>query len=88
MSAGEIVANARSAKSLARIAERPGASKGVVVYHFGGKDELIPVAHTDKLYKSFTGKKMKIVMPHGSHNDLNSFPQYREFLQQDLPQFF
>jgi AcrR family transcriptional regulator len=27
--------------SLARIAERAGTSKGVIVYHFGGKDELI-----------------------------------------------
>ena len=27
--------------SLARIAERAGTSKGVIIYHFGGKDELI-----------------------------------------------
>jgi AcrR family transcriptional regulator len=27
--------------SLARIAETAGASKGVIIYHFGGKDELI-----------------------------------------------
>jgi TetR/AcrR family transcriptional regulator, fatty acid metabolism regulator protein len=27
--------------SLARIAEKAGTSKGVIVYHFGGKDELI-----------------------------------------------
>ena len=27
--------------SLARIAESAGASKGVIIYHFGGKDELI-----------------------------------------------
>ena len=27
--------------SLARIAERAGTSKGVILYHFGGKDELI-----------------------------------------------
>jgi AcrR family transcriptional regulator len=27
--------------SLARIAERAGISKGVIIYHFGGKDELI-----------------------------------------------
>ena len=27
--------------SLARIAERAGTSKGVIIYHFGGKDELV-----------------------------------------------
>ncbi len=27
--------------SLARIAERAGTSKGVIIYHFGGKDELM-----------------------------------------------
>src|SRR5438067_11717185 len=27
--------------SLARIAEAAGTSKGVIIYHFGGKDELI-----------------------------------------------
>jgi TetR/AcrR family transcriptional regulator, fatty acid metabolism regulator protein len=27
--------------SLARIAEKAGTSKGVIIYHFGGKDELI-----------------------------------------------
>ncbi len=27
--------------SLARIAERAGTSKGVIVYHFGGKDDLV-----------------------------------------------
>jgi TetR/AcrR family transcriptional regulator, fatty acid metabolism regulator protein len=27
--------------SLARIAETAGTSKGVILYHFGGKDELI-----------------------------------------------
>ena len=27
--------------SLARIAERAGTSKGVIIYHFGGKDDLI-----------------------------------------------
>src|SRR5690242_7451047 len=27
--------------SLARIAETAGTSKGVIIYHFGGKDELI-----------------------------------------------
>lgn len=59
-----------------------------VIFMHGGKDELIPVTHTEKLYESFSGKKMKIIMPHGSHNDLNSFPQYRNFLRQDLPQFF
>ena len=27
--------------SLARIAETAGTSKGVIIYHFGGKDELV-----------------------------------------------
>jgi len=27
--------------SLARIAETAGTSKGVIIYHFGGKDELM-----------------------------------------------
>lgn len=37
--------------SLARIAERAGISKGVIIYHFGGKDELIKELVTELVAK-------------------------------------
>src|SRR5579864_185947 len=38
--------------SLARIAERAGTSKGVISYHFAGKDELIREIVTDVLARA------------------------------------
>ncbi|ASO21109.1 HTH-type transcriptional regulator TtgR [Actinoalloteichus hoggarensis] len=43
-----------SGTSLARIAERAGISKGVISYHFAGKDELMEQL-VDQVYREITG---------------------------------
>jgi fermentation-respiration switch protein FrsA (DUF1100 family) len=59
-----------------------------VIFIHGSIDELIPSAHTERLFKKFTGKKTKILIPKGSHNDLNAFEEYNHFLNSVLPTFF
>ena len=59
-----------------------------VIFLHGMKDELIPASHTERLFKTFTGKKKKILIVNGSHNDLNSFPEYHQALQKDMSDFF
>jgi len=59
----------------------------VILIH-GGKDTLIPAAHSERLFKKITGEKKMILIPEGSHNDLNSFQEYDEFLEEILPAFF
>jgi AcrR family transcriptional regulator len=51
----EIIASLGYAQaSLANIAERAGISKGVISYHFAGKDELIAQVHTSVMTKVAT----------------------------------
>ncbi|HYZ02578.1 MAG TPA: TetR/AcrR family transcriptional regulator, partial [Candidatus Binatia bacterium] len=40
--------------SLARIAERAGVSKSVIVYHFGGKDEVLESV-VQEVFEAATG---------------------------------
>lgn len=59
-----------------------------VIFFHGSKDTLIPASHTDTLFKTFTGKKEKILVQGGSHNDLNSFREHQMLLMEVMPQFF
>lgn len=59
-----------------------------VVFLHGAKDSLIPVSHTEKLFEKFTGKKKKSIIAQGSHNDLNDFSEYEQFLKEVLSSFF
>jgi AcrR family transcriptional regulator len=47
--------------SLARIAETAGTSKGVIIYHFGGKDELVRelVAELSAKGRSYLGPRLE-----------------------------
>jgi uncharacterized protein len=59
-----------------------------VIFLHGSDDTLIPPSHSAKLFEKFTGRKKLIIVDGGSHNDLNAFLQYEEFLKEDLPGFF
>jgi hypothetical protein len=59
----------------------------VILLH-GGLDTLIPLSHSQRLLKTFTGKKKMVLFPQGAHNDLNSFEIYQQFLNNDIPTFF
>src|ERR1700761_5363852 len=47
--------------SLARIAETAGTSKGVIIYHFGGKDELMRelVAELSAKGRAYLGPRLE-----------------------------
>ncbi|HYG18765.1 MAG TPA: alpha/beta hydrolase [Ohtaekwangia sp.] len=59
----------------------------VIIIH-GEKDTLVPVAHGKVLFDKIKSRKKMVLIPQGSHNDLNAFPEYDEFLRKVLPQFF
>ncbi|MBT1686094.1 alpha/beta hydrolase [Dawidia soli] len=59
----------------------------VVLLH-GTQDELIPPTHSQRLLNAIQTKKKLILVKGGGHNDLGSFPEYAQFLQEDLPGFF
>lgn len=49
----------------------------IVIFH-GDKDGVVPLASAKKLYQSLDGKNVKfIVIEGGEHNDLSSFPRYK-----------
>lgn len=62
--------------------------KSPVLFIHGGKDTLIPPSHTDKLHEHFRGKKKKVIIQNGSHNDLNDFAGYHEALIKVIPELF
>lgn len=62
--------------------------KSPVVFIHGTEDTLIPAAHSEKLFSTFQGKKKKIIVNGGSHNDLNDYPAYHSFVNETLSQFF
>lgn len=59
-----------------------------VLFLHGSHDTLIPLAHSQKLYEHFQGKKQLITVERGAHNDLHTFPRYEQFLRGDLRTFF
>jgi fermentation-respiration switch protein FrsA (DUF1100 family) len=58
--------------------------KSPVIFIHGQQDTLIPPSHTERLFLKAQGKKEKIIIPGGSHNDLNSYPEYQDFLSGSL----
>lgn len=62
--------------------------KSPVIFIHGTEDTLIPPVHSEKLFSTFKGKKEMIVINGGSHNDLNDYPAYREFVSETLSHFF
>jgi fermentation-respiration switch protein FrsA (DUF1100 family) len=59
----------------------------VILLH-GSIDTLIPASHSERLFKKIQSKKKMILIPGGSHNDLNAFQEYDFFLEEELPAFF
>jgi fermentation-respiration switch protein FrsA (DUF1100 family) len=68
--------------------EKINRVKCPVVFLHGSNDSLVPSSHSEKLFEHFTGKKKMIIVHRGSHNDLNAFKQYEEFLRNVMPSFF
>lgn len=62
--------------------------KSPVLFIHGANDTLIPPSHTNKLFDHFSGKKKKVIIPEGSHNDLNEFAEYHEGLMKIIPELF
>ncbi len=50
----------------------------------GSDDELIPISHSEKLNQYIKTPKTFIIIPHGQHNNLNSFPLYEESIKDFL----
>jgi uncharacterized protein len=59
-----------------------------VIFIHGKADTLIPSHHSDELFNAFTGKKELITIEKGSHNDLNSYPEYQHFLDERMREMF
>lgn len=59
-----------------------------IIFLHGANDPLIPVAHSQKLFEKYSGKKKMITMAMGTHNDLHTFKEYAQFLKVDLRTFF
>jgi pimeloyl-ACP methyl ester carboxylesterase len=59
-----------------------------VIFIHGKADTIIPSHHSDELFREFTGKKELITIQKGSHNDLNSYPEYQQFLEKNMEAMF
>jgi len=59
-----------------------------ILFIHGGSDSLIPSSHTEQLFSSFSGKKEKVIIPYGGHNDLSTFETYHSTIRETLPRFF
>lgn len=55
----------------------------VLLLH-GTDDELIPVSHSKKLNAAITTNKTLVIIPHGQHNNLSSFPLHQKSIQDFL----
>lgn len=62
--------------------------KAPVIFVHGTMDTLIPVSHAETLYQRCNGDKKLVLVSGGSHNDLNSFAEYHDFLRTVMPAFF
>jgi uncharacterized protein len=59
-----------------------------IIFIHGQADALIPSRHSETLYHAFKGRKQMITIANGSHNDLNGFPEYEEFIGKTIDEFF
>jgi fermentation-respiration switch protein FrsA (DUF1100 family) len=62
--------------------------KSPVLFLHGAKDTLISPSHTNKLHNHFSGRKKKVIIQEGSHNDLNDFQEYHEALAKTISELF
>lgn len=68
--------------------EKISRVKCPVIFLHGSADTLIPAHHSAMLFEKFTGRKKRIVVEGGAHNDLHAFTQYQDFVTAELPEFF
>lgn len=68
--------------------EKIASVKCPVILIHGERDSLIPSSHSKKLLPKIKTKSKLILVPQGSHNDLNSFEEYQNMLRKELPEFF
>jgi uncharacterized protein len=68
--------------------EKINEIKCPIVFLHGNIDEIIPAAHSKRLFEKFKGKKRMILIKGGSHNDLNSFDDHKVFINEELSSFF
>jgi len=68
-------------------AEKIKKVKSPVVLIHGSQDTLIPPSHSEQLLKNIQSKKLMVLVPEGSHNDLSQFSEYQDFLKDTLPGF-
>ncbi len=68
--------------------DKVNAVSSPILFFHGAEDSLIPVSHTDTLFEKFTGKKMKVIIQRGTHNDLDSFQEYHKALLNTVPDLF
>jgi uncharacterized protein len=54
----------------------------------GTADDLIPPAHSERLYNRYKGKKERILIKGAGHNDLSAFPDYEKVMRETVPHFF
>jgi uncharacterized protein len=52
-----------------------------VLFIHGDLDSLIPVSHSDRLFDQFSGKKKKVIIEGGEHNNLSNFQTYHDALR-------
>ncbi len=65
-------------------AHLPAVGGPVLLLH-GDRDELIRPSHSEALHRVVPGSRL-LVVPGAGHNDIHTFPVYRQALQQALTQ--
>ncbi|GHN02196.1 alpha/beta hydrolase [Cytophagales bacterium WSM2-2] len=68
--------------------EKINSVKSPILFFHGSEDALIPVSHTEELFKAFTGKKEKMVLQGADHNNIGSHLEYHHTLKRTLDAFF
>ena len=54
-----------------------GGIRGPIVLYHGDRDELIPLAHSERIAAALPNAKL-VAIPGAAHNDIHSFPAYRD----------
>jgi fermentation-respiration switch protein FrsA (DUF1100 family) len=52
----------------------------------GGRDQVIPAAHSERLYEAWAGPKRAVQIPNAGHNDLQDFEAYWQAIRAFLAQ--
>jgi hypothetical protein len=64
-------------------AQRARGIKGPIVLYHGDHDALIPLRHSERLAAALPNAKL-VTIPGAGHNDIHTFPAYREQFMQAL----